>query len=186
MKTNVWFDRLMPWVGTVALACASVSLCEAAETTPDRHAQMTAAYVFNFVKFVEWPPGAIDEELVVCFVGAPEIRAALAASVGNKQAAMSTARIKNLSARDVPAGNSLEDCQVVYLSGDRAALPKQRAALTIGDSEDFTRRGGMIRLYTESNRLRFIINVDNAKREGIQVSSNLLKLATHVEQGGAR
>ena len=89
-------------------------------------------------------------------------------------------------ARDVPAGKSLEGCQVVYLSGERAGIPIHHAALTIGESEDFTRRGGVIRLYTESNRLRFVINVENAKREGIQVSSNLLKLATYVEQGGAR
>lgn len=187
MKAKVrLFDCLKPLVGAVVLACASASLCAAAETTPDRHAQMTAAYVFNFVKFVEWPPGAVAEELVVCFVGAPEVRAALAASVGSKQAAMSAARTKNLVARDVPAGASLEECQVIFLSGNKAAIPKHRAALTIGESDDFTLRGGIIRLYTESNRLRFIINVDNAKQEGIQVSSNLLKLATHVEQGGAR
>ena len=41
----------------------------------------------------------------------------------------------------------------------------------------------MIRLYTESNRLRFVINVDNAKGAGLQISSNLLKLATRIEQG---
>jgi hypothetical protein len=187
VKAKVWsLECFRPWVSAIALACASASLCEAAETTPDRHAQMTAAYVFNFVKFVEWPPGEFADELVVCFVGAPEVRAALAASVGNKQATMSAARTKNLVARDVPAGTSLEECQVIFLSGTKAVIPKHRAALTIGESDDFTLRGGIIRLYTESNRLRFIINVDNAKREGIQVSSNLLKLATHVEQGGAR
>jgi hypothetical protein len=168
------------------LICASASLCEAAQAPADRHAQMTAAYVFNFMKFVEWPQHALIEEFTVCFVGAPEVRAALAASTSNKQATDSATRAKRIVARDVPAGKSLEGCQVVYLSGERTAVPVHHDALTIGESEDFTRRGGVIRLYTESNRLRFVINVENAKREGIQVSSNLLKLATHVEQGGAR
>ena len=175
-------DYYRLWLG--ALACVSVSLCEASDAAPDRHAQMTAAYVFNFVKFVEWPPGMRSGELTVCFLGAPEARAALAASIGAKQATMSTST--RLLARDVTAGNSLEDCRVIFVSGEKVAIPKHQAALTIGDSEDFTHRGGVIRLYTESNRLRFIINVENAKREGIQVSSNLLKLATQVEQGGAR
>jgi hypothetical protein len=145
---------------------------------------MTAAYVFNFVKFIEWPAGMRSDELTACFLGAPEVSAALAESVGAKQGTMSTGA--RLVAREVSAGNSLEACQVIFVSGDRAAIPKHQAALTIGDSQDFTDRGGIIRLYTESNRLRFIINVENAKREGIVISSNLLKLATKVEQGSAR
>lgn len=175
------FDCLKFLAGTLGLLGASVSVCAAAEPAADRHAQMTAAYVYNFIKFVEWPPSALKEDLAVCFVGAPEVRAALAAASANKQATA-----KRIVARDVPAGRSLEGCQVLFLSGKSAALTAHEAALTIGDSADFTERGGVIRLYTESNRLRFVINVENAKREGIQVSSNLLKLATHVEQGGAR
>lgn len=185
MNAKVWISGCFtPWFGALALACASASLCVADEAAPDRHAQMTAAYIFNFVKFVEWSPGVRADELTVCFVGAPEVRAALAASVSAKQATMSTST--RLVARDVSAGNSLNECQVLFVGGERAAIPKHEAALTIGESEDFTHRGGVIRLYTESNRLRFIINVENAKREGIQISSNLLKLATRVEQGGAR
>lgn len=161
----------------LTLACAPLS--RAAEVAQDRQAQMAAAYVFNFVKFVEWTEGSTADTLEVCFLGAAEVRNALAVSTAAKRAGN-----RRLVVRGVESSQSLASCHVVYVGEQSAGISAHRA-LTIGESEDFTRDGGIIRLYTESNRLRFIVNVDNAKREGIQVSSNLLKLATQVE-GGAR
>lgn len=141
---------------------------------------MLAAYVFNFLKFIEWPERAADETLEVCFVGAADVRGALASSTLAKKAGSSA-----LIVREARPEESLASCKVIYVDAEARSIPPHQAALTIGEREDFTREGGIIRLYTESNRLRFIVNVDNAKREGIQVSSHLLKLATQVE-GGAR
>jgi hypothetical protein len=158
-----------------SFACAGV----AADEPRNRQAQMTAAYVFNFVKFIEWPEPIASDALEVCFLGAEEVREALAVSTVAKQAGD-----RRMVVRAVQAQESLANCHVVYVDEQTGGVSARRA-LTIGESEGFTRSGGIIRLYTESNRLRFIVNVDNAKREGIQVSSNLLKLATQVE-GGAR
>jgi hypothetical protein len=165
---------------TLWLACAGASVCTAAEVADDREAQMAAAYVFNFVKFVEWPQSALGEKLEVCFVGAADIRDALANSTLDKKAGS-----RSIIVRQAHGDQSLTGCEVIYIAGEARNVPTHQAALTIGESADFTREGGIIRLYTESNRLRFIVNVDNAKREGIQVSSNLLKLASQVE-GGTR
>jgi hypothetical protein len=44
----------------------------------------------------------------------------------------------------------------------------------------------MIQLFTENNRLRFRINVDNAKRVGLNVSSDLLQVAASVERDAIR
>lgn len=159
----------------VSFACAGV----AADEPQNRQAQMTAAYVFNFVKFIEWPEPMAGATLDVCFLGAADVREALAVSTAAKQAGD-----RRIVVRAVQAQESLANCHVVYVDEQTQGISAHRA-LTIGESEGFTRAGGIIRLYTESNRLRFIVNVDNAKREGIQVSSNLLKLATEVE-GGAR
>jgi hypothetical protein len=155
------------------------SLSRAAEEAQDRQAQMAAAYVFNFVKFVEWPADVVGDTLEVCFLGAGEVRDALATSTAGKYAGN-----RRMVVREVQSTQPLSGCHVVYVGEQTNRISVSRA-LTIGNSGDFTRQGGIIRLYTESNRLRFIVNVDNAKREGIQVSSNLLKLATQVE-GGAR
>jgi len=46
--------------------------------------------------------------------------------------------------------------------------------------------GGMIELFAEDNRLRFKVNVENAERAGLRISSNLLQLAASVEKGGTK
>jgi hypothetical protein len=171
-------NRFNPCHLSLWLACSSMGVCSAAEVAEDRQAQMAAAYVFNFAKFVEWPASAPSDTLEVCFVGAANVRDALASSTVEKKAGA-----RRIVVRDAQTSQSLTTCQVVYIGDRTRDIPTQYAALTIGDSEDLTRLGGIIRLYTESNRLRFIINVDNAKRAGLQISSNLLKLATRIEQG---
>jgi hypothetical protein len=58
------------------------------------------------------------------------------------------------------------------------------AVLAVGEEHDFIRKGGIIELFTENNRLRFNINLDNARRVGLKISSSLLQLATRVEEAG--
>jgi hypothetical protein len=40
-------------------------------------------------------------------------------------------------------------------------------------------------LFTDSNRLRFNINIDSAQKVGLRISSNLLQLAARVERRSA-
>ena len=58
----------------------------------------------------------------------------------------------------------------------------------VGDGEQFVHYGGMIGFTTKrqestSDKIRvgFAINMDTARRAGVQISSELLKLATAVE-----
>jgi hypothetical protein len=52
----------------------------------------------------------------------------------------------------------------------------------VSDAKEFLRNGGIIELFTDENRLKFNINVDNAHRAGLRISSSLLQLAAAVEQ----
>jgi hypothetical protein len=60
------------------------------------------------------------------------------------------------------------------------ALSDQTDALTVSNAKNFARSGGMIELFTENNRLRFIINLENAKRAGLRINPSLLQLAASV------
>ena len=60
--------------------------------------------------------------------------------------------------------------------------------VTVGEGEQFVHYGGMIGFTTKrqestSDKIRvgFAINMDTARRAGVQISSELLKLATAVE-----
>jgi hypothetical protein len=56
-----------------------------------------------------------------------------------------------------------------------------RGLLTVSDISDFSKRGGMIELLLEGNKVRFAINLTSAREAGLEVSSKLLQLATRIE-----
>ena len=159
-------------------AACSVFDCNAG-IVDEREAQLKAAYVFNFLKFVEWNPSVSSDVLQVCFAGADDVREAL-----GKAATGKTVSGRKVLVRPIAEIQNAQSCAAIYVDTVRGTSRWSSAssALTIGGTEDFTQTGGIIRLYTESNRLRFIVNVGNARRAGVQISSNLLKLATQIEQ----
>jgi hypothetical protein len=57
---------------------------------------------------------------------------------------------------------------------------KDASVLTVGETEGFAARGGIINFYIEGNRVRFEINPDAAHRSGLKISSQLLQLGKLV------
>jgi hypothetical protein len=167
-----------------ALVLTLLSVPVAAQQVSTEY-RVKATYLFNFVKFVEWPADAPTDAIEFCFAGARGVHDAVAAAA-NKQIGSRRVVVRSLAAGEAPTR-----CAVVYL--DASESGRQRVlldaagstSLTIGDSPDFTRAGGVIRLFTRDNRLRFVVNVENARRAGLRVSSNLLKLASSVESEAA-
>jgi hypothetical protein len=162
---------------------------DTAEPFKRREDQIKAGYLFNFAKFVEWPPSTPGDALTICFVGAEGIRQSLASSLADKRVGTRKVTARALRETEAPEG-----CNVLYVDAKFSAAVRTNLSsmqqpppmLTVSDAKDFTRDGGMIALYTENNRLRFIVNVDNALRAGLHISSNLLQLASSVEKGGGR
>jgi len=85
---------------------------------------------------------------------------------------------RRLASADDPSG-----CQVVFVG----AMPRRDAAeflrrvhgpvLTVGETVQFMRDGGMVRFYVENKNVRFQINQKNAEAAGLKISSQLLTLA---------
>ena len=166
------------------LAAGRASAAQTGNLDIGREDQLKAAYLFNFVKFVEWPVAARGP-IRICFIGAQGVHASLAASTAGK-----TIGERSIATRVLQVAESRLGCDVIYLDAafDPSVLMRDAAAqtaLTVSEAQDFTRRGGIIRLFKHDNRLRFDINLDNARRAGLKISSNLLKLASRVEQEGA-
>jgi hypothetical protein len=146
-----------------------------------REDQMKAAYLFNFAKFIEWSPNA-KGPIRICFIGAEGVHASLSASTAGK-----TIGTRAIVTSILQIAESRLGCDVIYLDAafDVPALMQDatgNTSLTVSDAGDFTRHGGIIYLFKYENRLRFDINLDNARRAGVKISSNLLKLASRVEQ----
>jgi len=147
-------------------------------------AQVKAAYLFNFGKFVRWPslPHQHNDSLAICVLGKNPFGSVLDATVEGE-----TIDGKSVVARNIPTLQEAAGCQILFVSaseeGRLAAVlagARQLRALTVSDIPRFAERGGMIELVTQGERIRFVANVGPMAEQGITVSSELLKVAVKV------
>jgi hypothetical protein len=182
-------SRMWNFFGLVLVITAWVlagsTLRARAQSSFDREYLIKAAFLYNFLRFVEWPAEVLPEgtgTITVCLVGEDPFGEALESIKGK------TVKNKDLVIRRVQALQSLGACQLLFVSSsEKNRLPeiigavKGRAVLTVGELEGFTQRGGIVRFLIESNNVRFEINPDVAERMGLKISSRLLNLAKVVK-----
>lgn len=165
----------------VLLACALAALSGSAFAAPQLdESQLKAAFVYRFAQFTQWPPPPL-KEFNYCIVGNAELQDALRA-VAKKPHDGIGARLQVLSSPPAPG-----QCQVLVMAlSDRNELQRWQAALgdepvlVVGDTAEAFRAGACIALVLEPNGMSFRINHTEAKRRGLVLSSQVLKLAREV------
>jgi YfiR/HmsC-like len=175
------------------------------QTAKPTEYQVKAAYLRNFAQFVEWPQAASapagsaaqgnapaqgnaagqpDEPFPICILGQDPFGPALDAALSGETAG----RHPLVPRRVANAKDAAAICRVVFIAEDDRDLRKDLAALdksavlTVGDHAEFLKRGGMIQFVLEGNRVRFEVNLTAAKRAGLNLSSELLKVAAVVRR----
>ena len=148
--------------------------------------QVKAAFLYNFARFVEWPPARFKDPhdpIAICVFGQSPIIEAVEQAVKGKVVAE-----RGFSLHQVwdagPAGN----CQILFFSGAterkrwRAVVTELRNApvLTVGETDGFASEGGIVNFRLEDGRVRIQVNVEAANRARLQISSKLLSLAQIV------
>ena len=145
--------------------------------------QVKAAFLYNFMKFVEWPGDALNSSgtLTLGILGRDPFGDALDEVRGKSAKGR---RIVVLHLRGV---EELRECDLLFVcaseKGRLAQILKAAQsshALTVADQEGFCQAGGMINLVFVNNRVGFEVNVAAASRSRLRVSSQLLRLARLV------
>ena len=159
-----------------------------AETHWSREYLVKAAFLYNFAKFVQWPEDILPEHsttLSLCILGESPLDASLE-SILDKPVKGKRLRIVEISTTD-----ELNNCQMVFItSSQKNQLPNilRQAGnfnvLTVSDMNGFAAKGGMIGFTMRDNKVRFDINIDAVAESQLNISSQLLKLATIVRNGG--
>lgn len=176
--------RAIRWVAILlallvaALVGGGISPAEAA-SPPPLESQVKAAFLYQFTKFVEWPPQALrDNTIIIGVLGDSPVADALAAIEG-QEAKGRTVVVKRFKGLD-----ELEFAHILFLSPDAAGHLKEiqkrlehSSTLLVSDVEGFARSGGMINFIMVGNKIRFEINVEAAEQARLRISSQLLKLA---------
>lgn len=138
-----------------------------------------AAFVLNFTRYIEWPPKPPKPVFKICVYRANPFGPRLDEIVAGER--WRDAPIDVVTVSDV---RQVADCGLVYVpAGSTASFMAERdvlngrPVLTVGESDDFLARGGMIRLFLDQNRVRFAINQEAATAAGLHISSRLMRLA---------
>jgi uncharacterized protein DUF4154 len=171
---------LLTWASTVPIQ----RIC--AQDGPTEY-QVKAAYLFNFLKFVEWPGDPLADthgRWVIGIVGDNPFGDELTQIISGK-----TVQGHELQVRRFQPGEDLHACHILFISAsEKKRLPSVLATLnsssvlTVADMDHFIESGGMIQFVMEDKRVRFAIDVGASGRARLKVSSKLLSLARTVTE----
>ena len=174
--------------GTWCVVCGLLllgALRVSAQTTPSREYQVKAVFLFNFAQFVEWPPAAFasaNSPIVIGVLGENPFGAYLDETVRDEKV-----NNRPLEVQHYRHVEEIKTCHILFISASETdkyeqilARLQERSILTVGETDGFATRGGMIRFLTEQNRIRLRVNVGAAKAAGLTISSQLLRAAKIV------
>jgi hypothetical protein len=155
------------------------------QSKPSEYA-VKAAYLYNFAKFVKWPADSVtarNSVFSICILGQDPFGGTLENTVSGETIAGRPATVVRLS-----TPREANNCSILYIApSESRRLPEilsnvKESTLTVSDIPSFADRGGMIEFVLESGRVRFQINLTAAQNAGLNVSSELLKVAIHVKE----
>jgi len=144
--------------------------------------EIKAAFLYNFAKFVEWPPDAFaspDEPLTFCMLGRDPFGRVLDDLLAGEHV-----RHRRLAVRRVERNGRLDGCHILFVSpteqGRFATLLRgidTQRVLTVSDSLDFLAAGGHVSFFVEGSRVRFAVNQEACERAEFRMSSKLMQVA---------
>lgn len=153
-----------------------------AESSENLDYPVKAAMMYNFTRFIEWPPAAWKSSQDPLVIGVLGVGPA-------SQIIEDTLRGKSYAGREIHVTHlhsisGIPQCQMLFVTtSEKKHLPDiLRAAqavgvLTVSDIAGFVDKGGMIGFFLEDKRLRFEIAPTALGQVGITASSKLLNLA---------
>jgi hypothetical protein len=143
-----------------------------------------AAYLYNFAMFVEWPSDAFtrpDSPMVIGVIGSDPFGWALDRTVQDKRIGKRQIVIERLQ-----WGQDARRAHIVFVSASDSARLAELASrldgsptLIVADS-DGARPRSAVSFVVNDNKVGFEINLDQANRARLTISSKLLNLARVV------
>jgi hypothetical protein len=152
--------------------------------TKETEAKVKVAYVYNFLRFVDWPvqgETSASAPVRICVVGNDPIRTMLG------ELSIRRIRERPIQVEHVKGMEPLRDCHLAYLTrSEEARLPQilqqieGLPVLSVSDIPGFARKGGMFGFATEENRVKVEISQSSVRQSGLKVSAKLLEIARLV------
>lgn len=171
-------DPLIALAAALAMACMLSGAAAAPAELSQQDASARAAYLYNFLGYIEWPSRAFalaDSPLVIGVMNAEPVAAELLLSTVGRNV-----NNRPVTIRRVHPGESLRDIHLLYIGPGEAEqvenaisqLP-QRWTVTVTDQQP----AGVISFRHADGRLRFEVSTAAAERGDFKLSSRLMSVA---------
>jgi hypothetical protein len=183
--------RIAAFCVVAALLLLSLSAAPLAARKPDAASvsndeyTLKSAFLYNFARYVKWPgkPQSSEQTLVVAVFGKNPFGKQLEQALEGKRVGAQRLNVKYF--QDLKA---LAACHMLFVPADEeGALEairdglKGHTVLIVAESIEAARHGAHIGFYLEKSRVRFAINETELRKDKLEVSSELLKLAKIVK-----
>jgi hypothetical protein len=157
-----------------------------AQSVPLSEYQIKAGFLFNFTKFVEWPPDSFSDPgvpLVMGVVGDNQITSLLEETAAGK-----TVNGRAVIVKRFKEGQDIHGCQILFISSSEEKHTTQilerikgSSILTVGETDGFVQSGGVINFFVEGNKVRLEVNLDAAARARLKISAKVIAVARLVK-----
>ena len=172
------------------------------DSTVNREYQVKAAFLYNFIKFIEWPKEKVadsNEPMIIGVIGQDPFGNAFdpleTKDTKSKKVLIKRFKpweeIKKSGEKDKSSlerqVEAIQKCHLLFICPSEEKnlkevinLVKDHSVLTVADTKGFLESGGIINFIMEEQKVRFEINVTTAKKSKLEVRSQLLRLAKKV------
>jgi len=148
--------------------------------------EVKAAFILNFIKFVEWPSTAFrsaGEPILLTLVGEDPLADSIEGLDGKT---VSGRKVVVRRAADLA---SLERCHVLVVGvSERSEVApilgaaKRWPVLTVANFEGFAGQGGTIGFIRLDDRVGFEINEESARKAGLKINPKMLYLGRSIHE----
>ena len=164
-----------------ALAAGWAGACRAGPEVGSEY-QTKAAQIYSFTKFIDWPAKKFpssESPFIIGVYGSDEITDFLRESFQSRRIKDRPVEIRHLTNKA-----ELPGCHLVFVSrSERERLGtvlyelRHENILSVGETDNFLKSGGVINFISVEGATRFQIDLGNASRERLKVSSKLLPIS---------
>ena len=151
---------------------------------PDTNAKVKAVFIYNFSKLIEWPESYKRGNFIITILGQ-------ANSLKKELDIMAKARKKdnqNFEIKVVESVNKIGHCHMLIIPekyshniGEVKSKIRNRSTLIISDKDGMAKKGAIINFVIVNNKQNFELNMLNANKHNLKVSSYLASLAIMVQ-----
>ena len=175
---------------TLVVFAATIGTQGRAEPASSQEHRVKAAFLYNFIKFVDWPEEKVadnNDTTVLGIIGKHSFGDAFEAVKGEKVKNRNIIVKYFTGFEQTRDKDALKKCHLLFICSSEKQhlkeilkIAESGNVLTVGDMDGSLTSGKVIEFVMEEKKVRFQINITAAKRAKLQIRSQLLRLAKKV------